>query len=62
MLNMTSDQVGGWVRAALAVYVPWLAAHGVSDWVSTDLIIPTAVAVAVGLWSHYTNRPLPPTT
>ncbi len=51
---MNSDQIGGIIRAAMAIFAGWAVAHGFTEatWLATT---GGVVAVATAIWSWYSN-------
>ena len=53
---MTSDQIGGVVRAILIFAGGWLVTQGWVDNATMQTIVGAVVTVITTLWSLYTNR------
>ncbi len=57
MYKPTVDQVGGVLRALLAVLGGILVNRGILDDTTWLAVSGGLVAIGVALWSYYTNRP-----
>ena len=54
---LTSDQMGGIIRAIVPPILAWFLAKG---YITSDQVAPIiagAVAIATAAWSTYTNKP-----
>ena len=56
---MTSDQIGGIVRAILAALGGYFVGKGIVDQATVTTIVGAAATIATAVWSLWTNKPGP---
>ncbi len=52
---MNADQVGGLIRAAMAMFGGWAIAHGFTD-ASWLVVTGAVVAIVTAMWSWYAHK------
>ncbi len=57
MYTPTTDQVGGILRAVLAIGVGYAVKQGIIDDATGLAVTAGLVGIGVALWSYWTNRP-----